>query len=174
MKNSLMILLSLLLACEVSAQENKFYRQGYVGDVEMSVKAALQKEVYADFFSVYTMHGYAFGDGAFIGAGLGVKLLERANKYNFDIPVFVQADYHFLDKQFSPFVALRSGVQFSPDSTGTFTVFINPRIGVDLGRFYAQLGYNLHSGHQSVMVGRSTSVEYYRLHQLEAGFGFRF
>ena len=166
MKKILMIALALVGIWSAGfAQENRTWKKGYRGEVEVKMKVSVLKDVPTDNYEISTTHGYAFGEGAFLGVGLGLN--ERL-----EIPVYFQAEYHIIDRKVSPFVSLRGGAQLSTSQKTIFAGFVNPSVGLDMGCFYTKLGYKVLSGRFPVQAG--TDNPYFQSRQIEAGFGIRF
>ena len=147
MKKLVLVLCVALITMSVSAQESFSYRKGYRGDVSLGGSVGVTKGVRNDAFSFSTIHGYSFGDGVFVGAGVGVNLLTTDQV---TIPVYVVGKYTFLDNNITPFVDCRVGAEavvYNLDKGRAFIV--SPAIGVDLGRFSIRAGYLCEAGRYS-------------------------
>ena len=90
-------------------QENAFcLNPGYRGFV--SVEAAL-----GDFIGVRlsTTHGKQFNKKIFLGGGVGMFFAEDWAEEHFSVPVFADFRVDFVDKKISPYMELRTGVDFA-------------------------------------------------------------
>ena len=133
MKKLVLVLCVALITMSVAAQESFSYRKGYRGDVSLGGSVGVTKGVRNDALSFSTIHGYSFGDGVFVGAGVGVNVLTTDQV---TIPVYVVGKYTFLDNNITPFVDCRVGAEavvYNLDKGRAFMV--SPAVGVDLGRF---------------------------------------
>lgn len=147
MKKLVLVLCVALITMSVAAQESFSFRKGYRGDVSLGGSVGVTKGVRNDAFSFSTIHGYSFGDGVFVGAGVGVNLLTTDQV---TIPVYVVGKYTFLDNNITPFVDCRVGAEavvYNLDKGRAFIV--SPAIGVDLGRFSIRAGYLCEAGRYS-------------------------
>lgn len=147
MKKLVLVLCVAIIGVSVAAQEGFSYRKGYRGDVSLGGSVGVTKGVRNDAFSFSTIHGYSFGDGVFVGAGVGVNLLTTDQV---TIPVYVVGKYTFLDNNITPFVDCRVGAEavvYNLDKGRAFIV--SPAIGVDLGRFSIRAGYLCEAGRYS-------------------------
>ena len=97
-----------------------------------------------DSFCVFSaVHGYSFGNGLYVGGGIGLGFdTVYADKTSVIIPVFAEVKYSFLDKFDSPFVSVRLG-EYADCTNYGLGFYFNPAVGVDLGRFNLKLGYEL-------------------------------
>lgn len=147
MKKLVLVLCVALITMSVAAQESFSYRKGYRGDVSLGGSVGVTKGVRNDAFSFSTIHGYSFGDGVFVGAGVGVNVLTTDQV---TIPVYVVGKYTFLDNNITPFVDCRVGAEavvYNLDKGRAFMV--SPAVGVDLGRFSIRAGYLCEAGRYS-------------------------
>ena len=88
------------------------FRRGYRGNIEIGNYAVFGKDKVGGLAQLTTTQGYSFGDGAFVGAGLGAGVDLNGSLY---FPLFLDAKYNFLDRRTSPFAAVRTGLRYSPD-----------------------------------------------------------
>ncbi len=143
-KSKLLLLLAVsVLSLSMKAQEkNVFYKKGYAPSIEIG-------GTFVDSFGfrpeVLTSHGYCFGNGLYVGGGLGLgfehwTIRERENR--FFVPVFVDLKYSFLNRLASPFVGIKAGAML--DCTG-LGYMVLPSIGVDIWRFSLSLGFQNYS-----------------------------
>lgn len=122
------IVFSVVTATGVSAEEkgNALAEKGYVGNVGMSITPCLGWGA-----DISTSHGYSFGNGLWMGGGLGVSF---ASEYDgFMMPFFTEVKHTFMrNDEASPFVDCKLGCMTNFDAAClTFT----PSFGVDIGRF---------------------------------------
>ena len=146
MKKRMLLLLAVsVLSLSMKAQEkNVFYKKGYAPSIEIG-------GTFVDSFGfrpeVLTSHGYCFGNGLYVGGGLGLgfehwTMKERENR--FFVPVFVDLKYSFLNQLASPFVGIKAGAML--DCTGLgIGYMVLPSIGVDIWRFSLSLGFQNYS-----------------------------
>lgn len=117
-------------------RESWSYRRDYRADVEFAWMNPGQ-------FVLSTSHGYSFGNGLYVGGGIGLGFdTVYADKTSVIIPVFAEVKYSFLDKFDSPFVSVRLG-EYADCTNYGLGFYFNPAVGVDLGRFNLKLGYEL-------------------------------
>ena len=140
LKRLFLSLVCSLLCVSVFAQESRAFKQGYSGNVEVANMTIFGKDMYGARMQFGTTHGYNFGNGAFIGAGLGALYDISITAPNFT--AFLDTKYNFTDNKVSPFAAVRTGVRFMG---GPYTLgnFVNIGGGADFGRFSVRLGYEL-------------------------------
>lgn len=87
-------------------------------------------------------HGYAFGNGVFIGAGAGCnfQLIEDLHFAS----VFMDVKYNFVDASASPFIEGRTGYNYCINRYNDIGgLFVSTAAGVDFGRMSARIGYEL-------------------------------
>ena len=121
------IIFSVVTATGVSAEEkgNALAEKGYVGNVGMSVTPCLG--LGAD---ITTSHGYSFGNGLWMGGGLGISF---TSDYGIFVPVFTEVKYTFMkNDKVSPFLECRLGCMTDLDKT---FMTCTPGFGVDINRF---------------------------------------
>lgn len=148
-KNTLLfVVLAILLAVPVSAKDNKALKKGYHGNLELGTSAMTMKmmgnsSVEPDeMIRLSSTHGYAFGNGVFIGAGAGCnfQLIENLHYAS----VFMDVKYNFVDASASPFIEGRTGYNYCINKYNDIGgVFVSTAAGVDFGRMSARLGYEL-------------------------------
>ncbi len=134
-KSKLLLLLAVsVLSLSMKAQEkNVFYKKGYAPSIEIG-------GTFVDSFGfrpeVLTSHGYCFGNGLYVGGGLGLgfehwTIRERENR--FFVPVFVDLKYSFLNRLASPFVGIKAGAML--DCTGLGIGWCCPPLALTFGDF---------------------------------------
>ncbi len=134
-----------LLAAGFSAMAgNPLAKQGYVGNVSVSVTPVLGVGV-----DVLTSHGYSFGNGLWMGGGAGVSF---AGVYDgIFIPVFTEAKYTFMrERKASPFLDCRFGIMTDVEDT---YLQVSPSAGVDINRFSIYAVYNIWSAVRTYGLG---------------------
>ena len=139
------------------AQSDGFwYGTGYRVNVEVEAGSTLSR-----FFigSVLTSHGYNVGNGLYCGVGTGVTA--NPNEYgNFTIPVFADLKYSFMNKDFSPFVAIKMGTSFYVEDL-TAGLMCRPSVGVDIRKCSLSMGYGRYTGTEtSISVTSQISKEF--------------
>jgi len=144
----LFVVLAILLAVPVSAKGNKALKKGYHGNLELGTSAMTMKmmgnsSVEPDeMIRLSSTHGYAFGNGVFIGAGAGCnfQLIEDLHFAS----VFMDVKYNFVDASASPFIEGRTGYNYCINKYNDIGgVFVSTAAGVDFGRMSARIGYEL-------------------------------
>ena len=137
MKKILLVFVLILGCAVLSAQESRMFRKGYRGNVEIGNYAVFGKDKVGGIAQLTTTQGYSFGDGSFVGAGLGAGIDLNGDYY---IPLFLDAKYNFINRPVSPFAAVRTGLRIGPDSEYLgYGVALGG--GVDFGRYSIRLGY---------------------------------
>jgi len=126
MKRFALILVLFLFAGRALA-ENPLSRTGYVGNVSLSVTPQ-PGMVGVD---VTTSHGYSFGNGIWMGGGVGAAITFESD--GILLPIFAEAKYSFMpEKKASPFIDCRVGYMTNFEAT---YLFFSPMAGVDINRF---------------------------------------
>ena len=156
----------------VSAQNGKggwSYRKDYRADVEFAWMNPGQ-------YVLSTSHGYSFGNGLYVGGGLGLGFdTSYADKTSVIVPLFAEVKYSFLDQFDSPFVSFRAG-EYADFTNFGLGFFFNPAVGIDLGRFNIKLGYELQKPFAAIS-GSKTPVGYEDRnysHHVKVSVGFAF
>ena len=159
MKKILFVIGMTLLCVAANAQSNGAYKQGYRGSIELENMVLVNKAPdNMSAMSLVTSHGYSYGNGMYLGGGLG---LSTEFKYrDFDrAQLFVEGKYNFLYNVVSPFVQLRTGLDFDFWNSDKVGVFFSPAVGVDFSRFTMRLSYRLGSSQWGVPEGVAISRE---------------
>lgn len=130
------------LSTEVYAESHRstMYDRGYRADVQVGT---VVDEFYT-VFSLSTSHGYSFGNGLYVGGGVGLYVTPieiDGYKTRYQIPIFAEIKYSFLDRTVSPFVDLKAGGFYDYTLGGTGYA-IRPSIGVDIWRFSISIGWD--------------------------------
>lgn len=114
---------------------NQYYEKGYLGNVALGGTVGLDFD-FGSRTTLFTTHGYSFGNGAFAGMGTGV-IMDFAGQCT--IPLFADFKYSFLDKTVSPFIDYKMGISLY---NMTYTsLYVSPSVGFDIGRFSLSVGY---------------------------------
>ena len=141
----LMAAMLFVFVCNVlpaSAQSPKsiMYERGYRADIQVG-------PVWCDEYTLYTLstsHGYSFGNGLYVGGGIGLYITPAemgGYKTRYQVPIFAEIKYSFLDWIVSPFVDLKAGGFYDYTLGGTGYV-IRPSVGVDIWRFSISAGWD--------------------------------
>ena len=136
---------------------NVGFRTGYRADVELGWDNS-------KCWNISSSHGYSFGNGLYIGGGVGFSAaLTKADKNTkssntegayqpeskwdakYYTPMFADVKYSFMRSFVTPFVDLRGGAIADITDSGA-SLFINPAIGVDIARFSLKVGYERQLG----------------------------
>ena len=144
----LLILLLVSMAVCSSAREkggNPYYKTGYRGNVGLhlgGINARLGE------FGFTTIHGKSFGNGVFLGGGIGLNypILDIDTDVCLTVPIFIDAKYSVLDQRVSPFVEARIGTMFFYGSD--WGMFLSPVLGVDIGRWSIFVSYELRQNYK--------------------------
>ena len=143
----LIFICALLLscACVASAQNNRAFKKGYQGNIELGNYFVVEENATGVAYQLTTTQGFRSGNGMYYGFGIGVAY--NVWQDNFFIPVFLEAKYNFIDAKVSPFMALRAGA-YAAD--GAVIPFMNVSTGVDLKRFAFRVGYEAGSARSDI------------------------
>ena len=128
MKHIISLFFFLVLTINLTAQENRMYRQGFYSDVSISggyslgvmqtgeidvkdgtVKATQRSDLFP--FSLLVNGGWCFGNGFYAGLGTGYVF---AMDFDFKLadglwPIYADFRYMFSDKKVSPFLGVSAG-----------------------------------------------------------------
>lgn len=160
MKKNILVGLFLFIAATMSAQESLAFEKGYRGSVGLGGNVSVTKGVISNSVELSTSHGYSFGDGMYIGGGIGLDL-ELDGGYA-GVPVFFDMKYNIVDWKLSPYVDCRAGAEIILSEGGRNAFIISPGIGFDYRRLNLRVGYKCMAG----------SV--YELHTMSLSVGINF
>lgn len=142
------LICAILFASTAFAQTNRAWKKGYHGNLELGASAMTLKTMGSssaepdEVIRLSTTHGYAFGNGVFIGAGAGCNFLLIENVQF--ASVFMDVKYNFVDASASPFIEGRTGYNYcTSQKNETGGLFVSTAAGVDFGRMSARIGYEL-------------------------------
>lgn len=173
MKRLLIIFVAIAVGvCNIFAQaptsKNYLYNRGYKANLQVSSLFANSSAL----TSLSTSHGYAFGNGLYVGGGIGLTYspLSRLNvKRQVIIPVFAEVKYSFLkNSMVSPFIDVIAGGAYNYSSYGT-GFLLKPSVGLDLWKFsfsaglgryainYASTGAEI-NGHPAIVGEKETNT----------------
>lgn len=170
MKKTFFIVFLILSCAVLSAQESRMFRRGYRGNVEIGNYAVFGKDKVGGIAQLTTTQGFSFGDGAFVGFGLGMGV--DLNQELF-LPLFLDAKYNFIDRRTSPFAAVRTGLRYGPDDEYV-SYGISLGGGVDFGRHSIRIGYEYSvSSMKTYVLGEYVS-QYAKPNFLFCSFAFNF
>ena len=131
------LLIGIISATTAQNNENKWFDKGYTFNVELSATDI-------SIFHITSSHGWAFGNGLFVGGGAGFGAEWADSKVegtpHYVPSLFVNARWSILNKGVSPFVDLKAG-QYIDLAAKKVTYGINPSVGIDFGRFALGIGY---------------------------------
>lgn len=132
-------LLLIVLSFAANAQSGNIqYEKGYRPDVELSWgnKSA---------FEITTSQGYNFGNGFYVGGGVGFsqdRLNDLYETKTYLVPVFAESKYTFTRTKLYPTIGVRTGVQVDINNSG-MRYMLNPYLSLGLHRFALIVGYEL-------------------------------
>lgn len=114
---------------------------GFVSINEATAGLGLHTNSTADsdhFFGFTTILGYQLNASFTAGAGTGLSFYDS----NLLVPLFLDFRYHFLPRQFSPYIYADGGLLLMVSDLNATKVFISPGAGVrySLGRKFAVNG----------------------------------
>lgn len=128
----------------VSAQGSKAFDKGYRGSVNAGGDISVTKDWPNTSIEFTTSHGYSFGDGMYIGAGIGLNLEMSGNDVG--IPVFFDVKYNILDWKLSPYIDCRMGVEFMTYDYMKCGFMASPGMGFDYRDLSLRVGYKCLAG----------------------------
>lgn len=124
--------------------KSMMYDRGYRADVQIG-------PIWYNYgpytlYTISTSHGYSFGNGLYVGGGIGLYVMPEpvemhGSKIRYQVPIFAEIKYSFVNWLVSPFVDLKAGGFYDYTLGGTGYV-IRPSIGVDIWRFSISAGWN--------------------------------
>lgn len=139
------------------------YERGYRADIQLSTSVSEQ-------YSITTSHGFSFGNGFYLGGGVGFTaetFLNFEDAPHWLVPLFADAKYSFLNKRVSPFVAARVGSVFNTEYKMN-RMLINPMVGIDVRHFTVGLGYELQTAFKGVIENKAS------MHNVRLSVGYTF
>lgn len=136
LKLFLISILFIIASSSTFAQtESRYFKQGYMGNVELGVGADVAEDRNAAV-SILTSHGYVFGKGVYLGFGAGIQ--PSLYKWgDFSIPVFTDFKYSPINGVVSPFIGMSLGMHYYT-SCG---LFVSPNVGINIGRWSIFMRY---------------------------------
>lgn len=158
MKRIISMAIAILIASvTMSAQGSHAFEKGYRGNVSLTGNIGVNKGFMNNGIELTTSHGYNFGDGMYVGGGIG---LNASMSDYFDIPIFLDMKYNVLDWKISPYVDCRVGSVIWGD--GECLVFMaSPGVGFDYRKMSFRIGYKCEAGYafklHTVSVGTSVN-----------------
>ncbi len=138
MKKFFMMAIALLgIATATMAQENKnpHFDKGYHADVILLATTD-------NIFHINTSHGYAFGNGLYVGGGAGFGAEGIKGEPHYVPSLFLDARWSMLNTKISPFVDVKA-TQYIDLTEGATNYGLTPTIGLDINHFSLGVGYAL-------------------------------
>ena len=145
-KTILLILLLVSMAVCSSARGkggNPYYKTGYRGSIGMHLGGI---NSYLGEIGFTTIHGKTFGNGVFLGGGIGFSYPVLDWETCLTVPIFIDAKYSVLNQRVSPFVEAKIGTMFFYGSD--VGMFLSPVLGVDIGRWSIFVSYELRQNYE--------------------------
>ena len=145
MKKLILIAAAVMLAAmSASAQGNKAFEKGYRGSVGVGGNVSVTKGWPNSAVELTTSHGYSFGDGMYVGAGVGFNL--DMSGVDVGIPVFLDVKYNLVDWKLSPYIDCRMGMEFMTYENLDYGFLASPGIGFDYRDMSLRVGYKCVAG----------------------------
>ncbi|MCR5071086.1 MAG: hypothetical protein K6A62_04085 [Bacteroidales bacterium] len=173
MKKIIISIIIILLFSPILCAQKNLYKDGYRGMIELGTYSFRQGEALG-MIQFSTIHGYGFGAGLFIGAGVGYthEIMSELQGGN----VFLDVKYNLKNTSISPFIEGRAGYRFmlnsDPEEIGGQCIAIAG--GVDFGRFSARVGYEHGAFRHKVWKDWVYNTLYSRSDQLFFSLAFNF
>ena len=139
------------------------YERGYRADIAVSTSISEQ-------YSISTSHGFSFGNGLYVGGGVGFTaetFLNFEDAPHYLVPLFADVKYTFLNKRVSPFVSARVGGVFNTEYKMD-RMLINPMVGINVRHFSVGLGYELQHAFKGVIESKAS------MHNVHLRVGYTF
>ncbi len=136
MLKSLLITLTLLICGTLSAQTSMAHRKGYSGNFSAGCHIPLYE--LGSQGEIHTTHGYAFGDGSFLGVGTGLMInLWGAGQ----VPVYLKWSHTFDTKTIDPYISASVGI--IGNEYLSFSHYVTPEAGFMIKNwfFYTRFSY---------------------------------
>lgn len=118
------------------------------------------KDVIGNSVEFTTSHGYSFGDGMYVGGGIGLNA-ELGGDYA-GVPVFFDMKYNIVDWKLSPYVDCKAGAEVMLGEGARSAFIISPGVGFDYRKLSLRVGYKC----------EASSI--YELHTMSLSFGINF
>lgn len=149
-----------LAAMVMSAQESHAFEKGYRGNMSVGGDISVTKGWTDNFVGLTTSHGYSFGDGMYMGGGIGLNL-EFGGDY-VCVPLFFESRYNIVAWKLSPYVDCRVGFEaILPGGDGSAIAFMaSPGVGIDYRRLSYRVGYHCMAGNSFKLHTISLSLAY--------------
>lgn len=127
------------LSTAEAQEKNSWFKKGYSFDFELATARPFDQNAFS------TSHGYSFGNGLFVGGGLGFEYSAKDDK--FLTPVFGEARWSMFDKTVTPYIDARVGYMIIASHGNSF--YFSPTIGLDIWKFSAFLGWDVMPNYNS-------------------------
>ena len=140
-----------VLSVDAQTKDYVDYERGYRADIAVSTSISEQ-------YSISTSHGFSFGNGLYMGGGVGFTaetFLNFEDAPHYLVPLFADVKYTFLNKRVSPFVSARVGGVFNTEYKMR-RMLINPMVGINVRHFSVGLGYELQHAFKGVIENKAS------------------
>lgn len=128
---------------------NLHFNKGYAADVQLTAADV-------NMFHITTSHGWAFGNGLYLGggAGFGAEWLGKVSESDAHyVPsLSVNARWSMLNAKVSPFVDVKA-TQYIDLTAGKSNYGLTPAVGLDMGRASLSVGYSLRGERSAMQIG---------------------
>lgn len=156
-------LVATVMSAQAQTKDYVNYERGYRADIALSTSVSEQ-------YSITTSHGFSFGNGLYVGGGVGFTaetFLNFEDAPHYLVPLFADVKYTFLNKRVSPFVSARVGGVFNTEYKMN-RMLINPMVGIDVRHFTIGLGYELQHAFKGVIENKAS------MHNVRLSVGYTF
>ena len=171
MKKLYLIAVALVFtAISINAQGTLAFEKGYRGNISLGGNISVTKGWLSNSVELTTSHGYCFGDGMYVGGGVGIDINFRDYA---SIPLFLDAKYNIMDWKLSPYIGCRMGMELLyVDDTG-IAFIASPGIGFDYRRLSFRFGYRCEAGRVNDWENGPITT-YFKLHTLSLSAAINF
>lgn len=155
----LIIAVFVLMVLGFGIQNAHAYEKGYNGNVSISENIGINKGLINNVVEITTSHGYNFGDGMYMGGGIGLNF--GLNGSFAGVPMFYEMKYNIVDWKISPYVDCRVGTTIGAEHDNP-AFLVSPGFGFDYRKISFRAGYKCEAG------------GYVKLHSVALSIAFNF
>lgn len=140
----------------MSAQNSSAFQHGYHGSVSLSGNIGINKGIPNNGIELSTSQGYNFGDGVYMGGGVGLNI--ALNGELSSIPIFYEMKYNMIDWKISPYISCLIGTSILDLDGPNLAFLASPRIGFDYRKVSICTGYRCEAGEMNKFHAVTLSV----------------